>query len=128
MLALLVILWATFSRGHHEKNDTISLFQPDTRVAISGKLVKRKYYDANGNEERPYILVLDRVIGVGKDEIGDEAANITEVQLVFLSPIKYPKTRKLTGRTAWAYGRLEHQISAHHHTAIFLVMDSLRLR
>jgi hypothetical protein len=101
-----------------------TLYDTEHSVTLSGFLQEKQYFDANDVLEKCIILKINSQIDVKKDELGELAKNVTQIQLIFpyntnVSKIKINKKISVTGM-------LFHPISAHHHTKVLLYVKSFK--
>lgn len=110
----IVLLWWSYPSAKWLSTDTL--------VSLHGKLVERRYRDANDNLESEYVLLLSSGINVLKDEFGKNAVNIQEIQLVSCRKLS-AADGKISANVNCFRGKLFRPMTAHHHTKICMLIE-----
>lgn len=104
-----------------------------TQVTLHGKGTVGTFFDANGNIEKQYLIILNKSISVSKDEFGGPVRNVTKIQMIPSTERAYKSANSvllkavLSSQRILAYGKLEYPVSDHHHTKVYIEFDSVQL-
>lgn len=98
-------------------------------VSLRGTVIYRTFADANGQPERSPLLLLDNPICV--EASAGDAFNVSEGDQIIIhlnaDPEKFGRERAISDRRVVAKGSLYHNHTAHHHAALVLTVQELRI-